>query len=518
MAKETVSSKFSGVSISQIKLGLKGYAGNKGAIGFRFDLLGSSVCIINVHLPPHKHNFKLRNQNVITIYRELKFSLKKTSKSIFEHDYIFWLGDLNYRLDCLSTKKIINYISLSDFNSCLEYDQLNNAKKLHGILEDFNEGDIDFLPTFKYLIGSNQHNLKRDPAWCDRILWKGNAILDRYGSCDSIQISDHKPVFSYFNLNLKKKDLNKMEQVKSQIYNEIDKKHREDTPKVSVSTNKIVFDNVRYKTESIQTFSIENKGKSSLKFKIKNEYWIKCTPKEYLLNSGDCVTITACLVIDSSFLHKYRNLKVKSPIFLKIKVLKGNSLFVEADCDFVDTFIGYSCDTLSLKMPSKKFSDLPNPLVRIIEYLKHEGIKLNNLFEVSVDQNMILHIINKIDNNEDFDETINAYGMIAVLHEFLRGLETPLIKPDKIESKVNVVHIIGPDIVKIQVLETMTPTSVRCLNYITEFIKLLISNSSHNELNPYSISKAMHYSFFQKDSNPKSKKKQIQFLEILFNN
>ena len=89
LAKPEIANNIREIAGSQVKLGLKGTAGNKGAISFRFEILETSFCVINTHLTPHKHNFKLRNENMITISRGLIFSLPNTSYSIFEHDMIF---------------------------------------------------------------------------------------------------------------------------------------------------------------------------------------------------------------------------------------------------------------------------------------------------------------------------------------------------------------------------------------------------------------------------------------------
>jgi len=53
------------VSTRIVKLGFKGYAGNKGAVGIRFGLMDSSLCFVNCHLVPHKKAYKDRNKNII---------------------------------------------------------------------------------------------------------------------------------------------------------------------------------------------------------------------------------------------------------------------------------------------------------------------------------------------------------------------------------------------------------------------------------------------------------------------
>ena len=82
-------------------------------------------------------------------------------------------------------------------------------------MQGFKEGPIMFKPTFKYWNNTSNfqyidtHDIDQAPAWTDRILYKikqtNNYYLDvtqdKYDSMHHIEMSDHKPVYSYFTLN-----------------------------------------------------------------------------------------------------------------------------------------------------------------------------------------------------------------------------------------------------------------------------------------------------------------------------
>jgi len=69
------------------------------------------------------------------------------------------------------------------------------------VFSQFQEGKINFPPTYKYLPGTQDFETKkmRVPSWCDRILFRApdeglNQLF--YTSVTKFVFSDHKPVTS----------------------------------------------------------------------------------------------------------------------------------------------------------------------------------------------------------------------------------------------------------------------------------------------------------------------------------
>ncbi len=121
---------------------------------------------------------------------------------IFDHEAIFWGGDLNYRID-MKRDRCISYLDGGDVTVLREADQLSKELRDNARfrLRTFNEAEIAFPPTYKYNKGSDEWDTsekKRAPAWCDRILWRDRAERESVQCLDyrrwEVNVSDHRPV------------------------------------------------------------------------------------------------------------------------------------------------------------------------------------------------------------------------------------------------------------------------------------------------------------------------------------
>jgi inositol-1,4,5-trisphosphate 5-phosphatase len=113
------------------------------------------------------------------------------------HDAIYIFGDLNFRVN-LKNKEARQAIIESNINFMKQHDELTIIRNseaqfdsgqileldddLRGelvkneIFNKFQEGEIDFFPTYKFDKGTNNYDSsskKRVPSWTDRILFTG---------------------------------------------------------------------------------------------------------------------------------------------------------------------------------------------------------------------------------------------------------------------------------------------------------------------------------------------------------
>ncbi|CAG9534898.1 unnamed protein product [Cercopithifilaria johnstoni] len=190
---------------------------DKGGVAISMYMNDTAVCFVNAHFAAHIEGNEKRIMDYKHIVKSIYF--RRNGKTLFEHDAIFWFGDLNFRLDTaygMSNNELRKLCNDDEaFRDMIIYDQLRRAMKLKIIFENFKEPEIlNFHPTFKYDINSDNWDSskkKRVPAWCDRILWwnqKGVHIRQKfYDSVSSVKFSDHRPVRALFYLGVREIDL-----------------------------------------------------------------------------------------------------------------------------------------------------------------------------------------------------------------------------------------------------------------------------------------------------------------------
>ncbi|KAJ1979642.1 hypothetical protein H4R35_001435 [Dimargaris xerosporica] len=192
------------VQINHVGCG-PGYVGLKGAIGISMTVrlakppLITTVCAIAAHLTPHEHLARQRNYNYLAIIKRLVFqrNYRTTAKhprksthlnlptlalqwhfdpveymTVFDHDYVLFMGDLNYRVTKNLGRNLAVPLDPDDHDVLLQHDELSHERALNHCFQGFDEAPITFSPTYKFTTGCNVYVFrKRNPSWCDRILY-----------------------------------------------------------------------------------------------------------------------------------------------------------------------------------------------------------------------------------------------------------------------------------------------------------------------------------------------------------
>jgi phosphatidylinositol-bisphosphatase len=154
------------INITRTKTGMGGAAGNKGAAVIRLTFYNTSLCFVCAHFAAHQKEIKQRNEDFKQIYEQSEF-VRKKELQISNHDYVFWLGDLNYRID-LPNDRCRSLIAEQDYKTLLEFEQLSIQRSEKNVFKDFNEAPILFPPTYKYNVFEDTYDRSekcRVPAW-----------------------------------------------------------------------------------------------------------------------------------------------------------------------------------------------------------------------------------------------------------------------------------------------------------------------------------------------------------------
>ncbi|KXJ93247.1 hypothetical protein Micbo1qcDRAFT_146268 [Microdochium bolleyi] len=236
--KSSIRSRIRNLKSGDVKRGLSGYHGNKGAIVVRFFVDDTSLCFVNCHLAAGQSHTQSRHTDIYEIMAANVFRPKDEQKQdeelqaettpqgqatridsytgggngwmILDHELCLLNGDLNYRIDTMSRDTVVNAVKANNLAKLLERDQLLVARRRNPAfrLRAFEEMPITFAPTYKYDVGTDNYDTsekKRSPAWCDRILHRGGGNIQQLDyNRHEVRVSDHRPVTGRLKFTVKK--------------------------------------------------------------------------------------------------------------------------------------------------------------------------------------------------------------------------------------------------------------------------------------------------------------------------
>jgi WD40 repeat protein len=233
--KADLRDRISNLTSAEVKRGMGGLHGNKGAIAVRFMIDDTSLCFTNCHLAAGQSQANSRHADLAAILETAIFPVERDQtrrmdsyvgggdgSMIMDHELCLLNGDLNYRIDTMSRDTVVMAVKSNNLAKLLERDQLLVARRRNpGFkLRAFEELPITFAPTYKYDVGTDNYDTsekKRSPAWCDRLLYRGRGRIEQLDYVrHEVRVSDHRPVsgrfwFTVKRINAKKRAVTWME-------------------------------------------------------------------------------------------------------------------------------------------------------------------------------------------------------------------------------------------------------------------------------------------------------------------
>ncbi|KAI8579196.1 hypothetical protein K450DRAFT_243208 [Umbelopsis ramanniana AG] len=484
LAKESLSEHISEVSTTYTGVGLLGVMGNKGCVSVRFRLFDTYICALGSHLAAFMNQTEKRNQDYAEICKRLVFPNVPDEKtayatslwndggdegvqfiensnvvrnwnmqnSIFHSDHLIWVGDLNYRIN-LTEAEVKAALQRRDLKSLSEYDQLNIERSSGRTFHVFDEGEIDFLPTYKYDAGTNRYDTsekRRAPAWTDRVLWRKARVhlephaesghhsdiqLTSYSSCMDMMMSDHKPVNAIMHLKARKIDIEKQAHTKSAIVKLVSE-HKDDRgPDGRISSSFVDFGDVRFMTQKEVSITLENTGQmvASWHFIPKLDETVICKPWLQIsrvtgvLGPGEQTVIDFRILIDATTASTFNNDEDDIDDKLILRLENGKDFFLVISGKYIPTCFGMSLEKLarmkyavnspendrsqrSSRSPSPESSQngsMPKEIWRMLTFLWNKStLQLDGLFLESGNLLLAQYITKCLDTGDNFDSSI----------------------------------------------------------------------------------------------------------------
>ncbi|KAJ1971283.1 hypothetical protein H4R35_005354 [Dimargaris xerosporica] len=351
---------------------------------------------------------------------------------LFDHDYVIWFGDLNYRIP-LPPPKIQSLLDSRQYKYLQDFDQLNIQKANRAAFADFHEHPLDFAPTYKYEVGTNQYDTKRVPAWCDRILWwsrhnSRNVQQQTYHSHMALTSSDHKPISSSFEIRTKAFRRTDQTAVYGQIMRELDRYENECMPAARLSETQLDFGSVAYTTPVTRTVTLHNTGKVPVQFRFIPKLddpdfcrsWLWVNPPTGTVLPGAQMPIYFTIVVNQANASMLNISQEELRDILILHLQDGKDYFISVQGNYLPTCFGTRLDVLArLPKPIRQMSleeiqalgdesqySIPRELWRLVDFIYRHGLEVPNLFQVVGDPALVAHIQYCLDTGDDFDPAL----------------------------------------------------------------------------------------------------------------
>ncbi|KAL8583253.1 hypothetical protein ACOMHN_043088 [Nucella lapillus] len=506
------------VDTDTVPTGIMGIMGNKGGVSVRFTLQSTSLCFINSHLAAHQDEFERRNQDYRDILSKTRFKQFVPPLTLGEHDLIFWIGDLNYRISNYSLEEVKAFIQNQHYKLLISTDQLSNQLGRSDVFRGFDEGPLTFDPTYKFDPGTDVYDTSdkgRIPAWCDRILWQGGGVCQlRYDAHPQLRISDHKPVSAYFDVEIKVIDEKRYKKTYEDIMKKLDRIENEYLPQIKLDKTECHFKDVKFAESQLETITIANVGQAYVEFEfIKklddasySKSWLSVTPFKEVIKPGLSCDVQLEVYVDKSTVGCLNSGTGNLEDILVLHLHGGKDIFITVGGNYLSSSFGSSLEALiqmhnpirevpvqqlveieqpgslghvDLSKTGGRLYMVPKELWRLIEHINVYGKDTADLFQVPGLQAELQKIRDCLDTGVPDKLPGSVHSVAESLLLFLECLAEPVIPFSVYKQCLSASNNL---LLSKQVLSQIPDYHKNTYHYVCEFLKEMLKYSDYNNL------------------------------------
>ena len=364
-----------------------------------------------------------------------------------------------------------------------------------------------------YSVGTNtwdSSSKKRCPAWCDRILWKGEEVKQlSYSMHSNILPSDHKPVSALFNVEIRGVDKKKLDKVGQEVRGEIAEKQQEynGTPIVNVSPSIIRFEDLQFHEQMTKTLTITNASSIPVKVSFgqpKNANmplspYLRICPISYMLLGNSSFETSLTIMVGLETIPLISKGQFVIELMLVLQVEGGIDQYIYVTGNYLPSSFGLSLEMLSNKTDSiRRLStielsratrksntrpNIPKEIRLILEYLHSKALLTKDLFMTQGLKSEMRQIREALNTGTKLPQLRSVHSAADFLITFLMALEDPVI-PCRNHAECTKA---ATDFEQAkQIIESLPPVHRSTFQYLIAFLKELLKNSSVNRLSaPY---------------------------------
>ena len=371
---------------------------------------------------------------------------------------------MNYRIS-EPNERVRNAIKEMSTVPLHEKDQLRCEMKLDRIFNGYQEPAIDFMPTYKFDINTDDYDTSeklRTPSWTDRVLYRAKRakVVNNQNEIETIQalhykcakdikFSDHRPVSGLYQVVIKYEcDEKRSSRIREELIREFDRLENDSIPTIEVNPRppEIQFTHIRYLDKPNYPLTIKNIGEclcictiapssmassfQSLSFTPNPPYTIHPKQEQHLTITynakGNMKTISEILIL---------HVEKGADTFITLDVAFDKGPFSLALEDHPPTY--YDNEAKKYIFSSEKKSehivemvnDPPVLYIALIDCLKDRNdLDFRKIFNNEIQDALdLIPLRDQIyDNNYDFSKYSTIELFMILLHLF-QSLPQPLI-------------------------------------------------------------------------------------------